>query len=140
MKLYLPPHTILSSVYRSPEDQLAEIVKRAKAVGFRFSRAPSVDDPSTWTAAYNLVNNHRNPIAKPGSSRHQRGVAFDLAPDLHGPSRQAIMDGLGKAAKAGAIHLMPPARAGWTNPRMEGRCVHVEIDAGTLDFEPFEVA
>lgn len=134
-KLYLPPGTQLTSVRRSAEDQLALIVKRAKKQGYVFARPPNVGDESSWLEAWQLVNTPNNPVARPAHSMHQRGLAYDLA----GPNLQAIFAAVKKAASTGRIHLIRP-RLGWDNPRLEGRCVHVEINAGKLDFEPFEYA
>src|SRR5689334_11030350 len=135
LKLYLPPHTRLTSVYRSGDDQLKLVVKRAEARGYKFTRPPTLSDRSSWYNAWKLVDTSLNPVAKPGHSMHQRGVAYDLA----GPDLSKILDAVNKAAEKGAIHLLP-ARPNWPNPRLEGRCVHVEIDSGTIDFVPWEDA
>ncbi len=135
LKFYLPLVTRLNSCYRAPEAQLALIVERAKKKGYVFKRTPVVSDPSTWLDAWHLVNTRLNPIAKPGHSMHQRGLAYDLT----GPDLAKILLSVNKAAADGRIHLIPP-RGGWQNPRLEGTCVHVEIDGGKLDFEPFDYA
>ena len=135
LKLYLPPHTELTSVYRSGNDQLRLVVERAKGRGYKFSREPTLSDESSWYDAWKLVNSSTNPVAKPGRSMHQRGVAYDLA----GPDLTKILDAVNDAADKGAIRLLP-ARPNWPNPRLEGRCVHVEIDSGRIDFVPWENA
>jgi hypothetical protein len=66
---------------------------------------------------------------------HQRGLAYDLT----GLDLEKILAAVNKAANDGRIHLIPP-RSGWNNPRLEFACVHVEIDGGKIDFEPFEYA
>ena len=135
LRLYLPPGTTLSCVYRSNEDQLEIIVKRATDQGYKFSRIPKVSDPASWLGAWHKVNTKRNPIARPGSSTHRFGIAYDLA----GPDLPKIVNSILKAAAAKAISLAPP-RPNWDNPRLEGTCVHVEILGGKIDFEPFEFA
>ena len=135
LKLYLPLGTRLTSVRRTPQDQLALIVERAKRKGYAFKRPATVGDQSSWLEAWNLVNSATNPIAKPGGSMHQKGLAYDLS----GPNLNQVFAAVKKAASTGGIHLIPP-RPGWDNPRLEGGCVHVEIDAGKLDFEPFDYA
>ena len=135
LKLYLPVGTRLNSVRRSPQDQLALIVERAKKQGFHFKRPPVFGDESSWIDAWKLVNTAKYPIAKPGKSMHQKGLAYDLT----GPDLKAIFEAVNKASSTGRIHLIPP-RPGWQNPRLEGNCVHVEIDSGKLDFEPFDYA
>ncbi|HXF28169.1 MAG TPA: hypothetical protein VN610_12885 [Bryobacteraceae bacterium] len=135
LKLYLLVGTRLTSVRRSPEDQLALIVGRARKKGYIFKRLPTVADEFSWSQAWQLVNTAENPIAKPGRSMHQKGLAYDLS----GRDLNAIFAAVNKASSTGGIHLIPPRR-GWNNPRLEGGCVHVEIDSGKLDFEPFDYA
>lgn len=132
MKLYLPPNTELTSVYRSGQHQLDMIIERARQKGYKFKTKPTLDNESSWIDAWKLVNTKLNPIAKPNRSTHQKGLAYDLS----GPELSKIIEGVETAASDGAIHLLP-ARPGWSNPRLEGHCVHVEIDAGQLGFEPF---
>ena len=135
LRQHLPSGTRLTSVCRSPENQLALIVRRATSKGYAFKRPPHVNDESSWLEAWRLVNTKDNPVAKPGRSMHQKGLAYDLA----GPNLHSILAAIKQAAAKGSIHLIPP-RPGWTNPRLEGGCVHVEIDAATLDFDPFDYA
>lgn len=135
LKLYLPPHTILSCVYRSDEDQLAIIVDRANKRGYSFAKPPKVSETSSWIGAWHMVNTKKNPVAKPGHSTHRLGIAYDLG----GPDLSKIAEAIKKAASNKAIQLAPP-RPGWENPRVEGHCVHVEILGGKLDFEPFDFA
>ena len=135
LKWYLPAGTRLTSVRRSPQDQLALITERAKRKGYSFKRQPNINDESSWYDAWRFVNTGKNPIAKPSRSMHQKGLAYDLA----GPDLSAILTAVNKAASTGRIHLIRP-RPGWQNPRLEGTCVHVEIDSGKLDFEPFDFA
>jgi hypothetical protein len=135
LKLYLPPHTTLSCVYRSNEDQLQIIVDRATRRGYTFPRTPSASDRSSWLAAWHLVNTKTNPVAQPGSSTHRLGIAYDLT----GPDLPKIVNAIQGAASKGAIRLAP-RRPGFDNPKLEGHCVHVEILGGKLDFEPFDFA
>jgi hypothetical protein len=129
LKLYLPPHTTLSCVYRSDEDQLAIIVDRATKRGYKFGKPPSVSDASSWMNAWRMVNTMWNPVAKPGHSTHRLGIAYDLA----GPDLPKIAAAIQKAASDKAVQLAP-ARPGWENPRLEGHCVHVEILGGETRF------
>jgi len=135
IKLYLPPGTRLTSVHRSAEHQLAIIEQRARKLGFQFARQPTVDDRSSWEPALQFLRQKdpRNPVAPPGRSLHQRGLAYDLA----GPNLNAIKSAVEKAARDGRIRLIPGASP---NPRLEGVCVHVEIDGATIDHEPFDWA
>jgi len=135
LRLYLPPGTRLTSVYRSDEHQLAVIVERAKARGYKFSGPPTLSNPSTWLDAWRLASTRRDPIAKPGSSQHRLAKAYDLT----GPDLAAIEAAIKKAAADGRI-VLAPARPHWNNPRREGHCVHVEILGGSIDFEPFDFA
>ena len=132
-KWYLPPHTRLESVYRSANDQLFLIVQRAKKQGYVFHKNPVVGDIDSWNEAWKLVNTKENPIAPPGRSLHQRGLAFDLS----GPDLNAIIVALKRAVADRRIHLL---KGSPKNPRLEGHCVHVEIDQGLLDSEPFDFA
>ena len=135
LKLYLPPGTRLTSVHRSAEDQLAIIEQRARKLGFQFARKPTVGDRSSWEPALQFLRRKApgNPVAPPGRSLHQRGLAYDLV----GPNLDAIKTAVEEAARDGRIRLIPGARQ---NPRREGLCVHVEIDGGTIDYEPFDWA
>lgn len=135
LKLYLPQRTTLSCVYRTDEDQLQIIVERATKRGYRFSRPPTVSDPASWLAAWQLVNTRTNPVARPGSSTHRIGIAYDLA----GPDLPDIVAAIQEAASTGAIRLAP-RRPGFDNPKLEGHCVHVEILGGKIDFEPYDFA
>ena len=133
LKLYLPPHTTLSCVYRTDQDQLEIIIERATKKGYKFPKPPTVADRASWLGAWQLANTTANPVAKPGSSTHRLGIAYDLA----GPDLPKILAGIQRAASAGAIQLAP-RRPGFDNPKLEGYCVHVEIVGGKLDFEPFD--
>ena len=135
LKLYLPPLTKLSCVYRSDEDQLEIIVTRATAQGYKFPKPPKVSDPASWLGAWRLVNTPENPVAQPGASKHRDGIAYDLT----GPDLPKMVTAIQKAASVGAIRLAPP-RPRFGNPRLEGHCVHVEILGGKMDFEPFDFA
>jgi hypothetical protein len=133
LKLYLPPHTILSCVYRSDQDQLDIVVQRATKKGYKFPSPPKLSDTHSWRAAWHLVNTRTDPVARPGSSMHRLGIAYDLG----GPNLKDIVAGILNASAAKAIALAPP-RPHWENPRLEGHCVHVEILGGRMDFEPFD--
>ena len=135
LRLYLPPSTSLSCVYRTNEDQLQIIVERARKRGYKFSTQPKVSDGASWMEAWRLVNTRANPVAKPGYSTHRLGIAYDLT----GPDLPKIITAIKRAASAGAIQLAPP-RPGFENPKLEGHCVHVEILSGRIDFEPFDFA
>jgi hypothetical protein len=135
LKLYLPPGTRLTSVYRSDEHQLAIIIRRAKAHGYQFTKTPVLSDPSTWMDAWRLAKTNKDPIAKPGTSLHRLAKAYDMT----GQDLAKIETAVKKAAADGRIVLAPP-RPNWPNPRLEGHCVHAEILGGAIDFEPFDFA
>jgi hypothetical protein len=90
LKLYLPPHTILSCVYRTDEDQLAIIVDRANRQGYKFSKPPKLSDTSSWFGAWQKINTKANPVARPGHSTHRLGIAYDLAGPDRGDSKSCI--------------------------------------------------
>jgi hypothetical protein len=96
---------------------------------------PKVSDPASWLGAWHKVNTKTNPVAKPGGSTHRVGKAYDLS----GPDLPKLVAAIQKAASLGAIKLSKP-RPHWDNPRLEGTCVHVEIDGGKMDFEPYDFA
>jgi hypothetical protein len=134
LKLYLPPGTMLSSVRRRPEDQLAFIVRTAERQGYRFVRAPVLQDAASWDGALVFLRSRGYKVAPPGRSMHQRGLAYDLS----GPSLSAIEAAVRNAVSERRIRLI----AGWPSNLLvehNNHGVHVEIDYGVLDFEPFEV-
>jgi len=132
LKPYLPADTTLTSVYRSQEHQLSIIVKRARHFGFRFTRPPMVGDPNSWEPALRFLRQRdpSNPVAPPNRSQHQKGIAYDLS----GSDLNKIAAGVRAAADAGSIRLRPGAK----NPRVEGVCVHVEIEGASLDYDPYD--
>jgi hypothetical protein len=68
-------------------------------------------------------------------SMHQRGLAYDLS----GPDLSKIEAAVRKAVADGRIRLVQGSSSAiLCEPR--NNCVHVEIDGGLLDFEPFEYA
>jgi hypothetical protein len=135
LKLYLPPRTILTSCRRPPSEQLAFITKTAQEHGYRFETPPTLENRDSWQPALEFVRRKGFKVAAPGSSMHQRGLAYDLS----GPNLDAIFTAVQKAIEQKRIRLVAGSR---TNLLMERRnnCVHVEIEGGILDFEPFEIA
>ena len=137
LKLYLPPGTVLTSVYRSAQDQLDIIVRHAKKRGYKFAKEPTVEDKASWEDALKLIRSPPDPmqVAAPGRSLHQRALAYDLS----GHNIDEIAAAVRKAVAEGRIKLLRGSR---NNPRIENvkgqRCVHVEIEGAVLDFEPFE--
>lgn len=142
-KLYLPRGTRLRSVIRPPQAQLAIIVKYAIDSGYKFPRPATLDEPSSWEPALKYIRKKGFEVAAPGSSMHERRFAFDLthSPTARDSDLQDIETALLKAAADRRITLMP-SRPHWPNPKIElkNRCVHVEIKAALLDFEPFDCA
>lgn len=144
LRPYLPPGTRLTSVIRSPQDQLDELKRLAESTGYVWELPPVLEEPASWSAALEWVRRKGKDIAKPAWSRHQKGHAFDLA----GPDLEAIVDGIGKAVLAKAVFL--EHRPGWKNPAIEqgNGCVHLEVFAdhdrpapsATLDDVPFDFA
>ena len=51
LRLYLPPGTRLTSVYRPAQAQLDFIVRAAKQRGYRFTKNPSLVDETSWQDA-----------------------------------------------------------------------------------------
>lgn len=134
LKLYLPPGTRLTSVYRSPNNQFNFIVQKARKHGYKFAKEPVLGDRSSWIGALEFVRTKGYKVAEPGKSYHQRGMAYDLA----GPDLQKIKEAVLKAVAAGSIRLVNKSNN--LIIETQNRCVHVEIESATLDHEPFEYA
>ena len=66
---------------------------------------------------------------------HQRGLAYDLS----GPDLGAIAAAVRKAVADRRIVLVQGSRSNLLIERAN-HCVHIEIQSGILDFEPFEYA
>src|SRR5207247_5271830 len=135
LKLYLPVGTRLTSVYRPPQSQLDFIVATARKEGYRFARPASLADPSTWRDALESIRKRGYKVAAPGTSAHQRGVAYDLT----SPNLEKIE----AAVRAAVAHKRITLATATRSPLLietQNHCVHVEIQAAILDFEPFEWA
>ncbi len=135
IRFYLPPGTRLASVYRPPQAQLDFIVSKAKKEGHVFSRVPTLHDPSSWQEALKFIRSKGYKVAAPGTSMHQRGLAYDLS----GPDLDAIVATVRKAVAHRRIRLVSGSKSSLLK-EPKNACVHVEIDAALLDFEPFEYA
>lgn len=135
LKLYLPLGTKLSSCYRPPQAQLDFIVQTARGRGYHFTKFPTLDDESSWSGALAFVRQEGFKVAAPGRSMHQRGMAYDLS----GPDLSKIETAVRKAAADGRIRLVQGSPSSILR-EATNRCVHVEIESGLLDFEPFEYA
>jgi hypothetical protein len=135
LKLYLPLGTKLTSVRRPVDEQLAFIVKTAQKNGYAFAKKPTFADSASWQPALEFLRSKNYKIAAPGKSMHQLGLAYDLS----GPNLPAIFTAVQKAVAQKRIHLVEGSRS---NLLIEttNHCVHVEIDGGLLDYEPFEYA
>jgi hypothetical protein len=135
LKLYVPPGTRLTAVRRTAQEQLNFIVRKARAGGYQFTKPALLSDPTSWRDALAFVRSKVWKVAAPGESKHQSGLAYDLA----GPDLAKVEAAVRKAAADGRITLVRTSR----NPILRevvNRCVHVEIESGLLDFEPFEYA
>lgn len=135
LKLYLPPGTRLTSVYRPPEAQLKFIVRKARQHGYTFNEKPMVSKPATWQEALTFVRSKGYKVAAPGRSMHQQGLAYDLT----GPNLQKIKAGVLRAVKEGRIRLVKNSRSRLLIER-KNHCVHVEIESAVMDFDPFDWA
>lgn len=135
LKLYLPPGTRLSSVYRAPQAQLDFIVRKARRHGYRFTRPPSLNDRSTWESALQFVRGKGYKVAAPGRSAHQKAIAYDLT----GPRLDRIEASVRRAVAEKRIILSRTSRSAILVEK-QNHCVHVEIEAAVLDYEPFETA
>lgn len=133
LKLYLPPETRLTSVCRSPHQQLAFIVRTARQKGYTAGPNPILADRSTWLGALEYIRSKGYKVAEPGRSVHERGLAYDLS----GANLSEIEKAVRKAVADGRIRLVRPDGI---IVELHNRCVHVEIDGGLLDFEAFELA
>ena len=134
LKLYLPVGTKLTSCRRSPSEQLAFIRRTAEQYGYRFASPPTVDNSGSWQPALEFIRYKGYKVAAPGSSMHQRGLAYDLS----GPNLNAILSAVQKAVDQKRIRLVSGSRSNLLIEK-QNHCVHVEIDEGVLDFEPFEI-
>ncbi len=135
LKLYLPAGTELSSCYRPPQAQFDFIVAKARKHGYEFKRRPVLEDAASWQAALQFVRSQGYQVAAPGKSAHQKGIAYDLT----GPNLFAIEAGVRKAVGQKRITLAGPARTALLVEK-KNHCVHVEIQAAILDYEPTEYA
>jgi len=133
LKLYLPAGTRLTSVHRSPYQQLAFIIRTARQKGYTVAQNPILGDRSTWAGALDYIRARGYKVAEPGRSVYELGLAYDLS----GPSLNEIEKAVRKAVTEGRIRLVRPD--GIIVEHHNG-CVHVEIDGGLLDFEAFELA
>ena len=135
LKLYLPSGTKLTSCRRPPLEQLAFVRRTAETYGYRFKAPPTVGDSQSWQAALDFIRSKGYKVAAPGSSMHEKGLAYDLS----GPNLDAIASAVRKAVSQGRIRLVSGSTSNLLIER-KNNCVHVEIDAGLLDFEAFEFA
>jgi len=135
LKLYLPPGTRLTSVYRPAQAQLDFIVRKAKKEGYTFASQPLLSDRSSWIGALDFIRSKGYKVAEPGVSRHQKGIAYDLS----GPDLNTIEAGVRKAVAEGRITLVRDSKSPILRETVN-RCVHVEIEAAILDSEPFDWA
>jgi hypothetical protein len=133
LKLFLPPGTKLTSCRRPPSDQLAFIQTTAEQNGYKFANPPSLSNPASWRPALEFIRRKGFKVAAPGSSMHQRGLAYDLS----GPNLDAIFAAVQKAVAQKRIRLVQGSRSKLLMEK-QNHCVHIEIDEGILDFEPFE--
>jgi hypothetical protein len=135
LKLYLPPGTSLSSCYRPAQAQLSFIVQTARAKGYHFTQTPALNNEASWNGALAFIRQKGFKVAAPGRSMHQRGLAYDLS----GPDLSKIETAVRKAVAEGRIRLVQGSPSAILR-ETKNRCVHVEIEGGLLDFEPFEYA
>jgi hypothetical protein len=135
LRLYLPLDTKLSSVRRPAAEQLAFIKKTAEKNGFLFKTPPTLRDSDSWRPALEFIRSKGYKVAAPGTSMHQRGLAYDLS----GPNLNAILEAVKKAVAQKRIHLLQGSKSNLLIEH-QNHCVHVEIDSGILDFEPFDYA
>ena len=135
LKLYLPSGTRLTSCRRPASDQLAFIKKTAEKHGYKFETPPTLGNKTSWQPALNFIRTKGYKVAAPGSSMHQRGLAYDLS----GPDLNAILAAVQKAIEQKRIRLVHGSRSNLLIEKMN-HCVHVEIESGILDFEPFDFA
>jgi hypothetical protein len=134
LRPYLPPGTRLTSVYRPAQAQLDFIVRKATKEGYHFAKPPVLGDRTSWAGALGFIRQKGYQVAEPGLSKHQRGMAYDLS----GPDLDAIEAAVRKAVAAGRISLLRGSNRP-IRPETINRCIHVEIEAAILDFEPFDV-
>jgi len=135
LKLYLPLGTSLTSCRRPPSEQLAFITRTAEKHGYKLILRLLWKIVLPGSLLLNSFVARGFKVAAPGSSIHQRGLAYDLS----GPNLDAIFAAAQKAIEQKRIRLVAGSR---TNLLIEpqNNCVHVEIEGGILDFEPFEIA
>jgi hypothetical protein len=139
LKSYLPPGTTLNSVYRSPQDQLDYIVRKAKEYGYTYTKKPTLSDRSSWQAAPEFIRKGTAKykgikVAAPGRSMHGRGIAYDLGGDLkkiEAAVRRAVADGRIKLSGSKDALLIEPNNG----PR---GCVHVEIVEAVIHNDSFD--
>lgn len=137
LKFYLPPGTLLTSVYRPAQAQFNIIVRNARKEGFVFAREPTLNDRSSWLEALLYLRKRHYQIAEPGKSLHQRALAYDLS----GPDLRKIEVAVRKAVADKRIRLLHGAPRPIRIENIKNqKCVHVEIEGALLDAEPFDFA
>jgi len=99
LKLYLPAGTRLTSVHRSPHQQIAFIVRTARQKGYTATRSPILGNRSTWVGALDYIRAKGYRVTEPGRSIHERGLAYDLSgpnlSDIEKAVRKAVAEGRG---------------------------------------------
>jgi hypothetical protein len=128
---YLPPGTTLNSVYRSPQEQLNFIVKKARSLGFQFTKTPTVADRASWEPALKFLRARNYKVAPPGKSMHQHWIAYDFG----GPDLQKIAAGVRRAVADGRIKLTNSKDA--IKLETANHCVHVEIVEALIHNDAF---
>lgn len=131
---YLPDGTAVTSVYRSAEDQLKTLIRFANKNGYKFENAPTLSDRGSWSPALAYVKKKGIKIAAPGSSQHEKGIAFDLS----GPDLKAIHEGVNTAIADGVISVRKIIH------EVANHCIHVEVTSvsygNNITFlQPFEI-
>jgi len=133
IRSYLPPGTRVTSVYRPAQAQLNFIVQKAHQHGFKFTKVPIVEDPSSWQAALEFVRKKGYQVAPPGKSAHQAGIAYDLV----GPDLSKIASGIRRAVADGRIKLAESKSA--LLIEKVNKCVHVEIVESLIHNDAFNL-
>src|ERR1700674_4676593 len=102
LKLYLPVGTKLTSCRRPPSEQLDFIRSTAETHGYNFATPPTLANPKSWLPALQFIRTKGYKVAAPGSSKHQKGLAYDLS----GPNLDSILAAVKKAVAQGRIRLV----------------------------------
>jgi hypothetical protein len=139
---YLPAGTVVTSAFRTKEDQVRIIVNYARKENFKFSKENiELGDKQEWGKALKHLRSLKDKngkkkyhIANPGTSKHQTGIALDLIHSIEGvKGLKKIRNAFHKARADKKIKIKTDII------EIKQKCYHVEVETVRLEFEPLEI-